>query len=613
MQLPASLHPWHDWLDWFSDDLAAEVGTLLYRLHPLLGRFHGSRQSGTPEPDGLGDLHRRGSYERLLSSEWLIADEVPDEFVRRAAAGEHLFLSPRPRAHEAEKLIVAIFDSGPLQLGMPRLAQLAMWILLARRAREVGGALRWGIWQAPPALQEANDRENLRQLLKARSFDPVRPVHHEAWQKWLSEQAIEAGELWLLGAEQTDSIVKQLGASHQFIASLDILTEGLDVRIQGASGQRRIVLLPPNKGPARRILKGEFEQGDQTFVGAHARSPSNLSITLPPLLSLSGGHVAVSLLDGSGAMMFNIPRKAGHRPGKARQQLWPTRAKPLALVCVSKTLGALLGGNEQLYFHQLGRTRTRPRPPREQFEAPPGQAHYLSAANLYDSSKGGVERFYVLDRAGRLVYWRSQGKDFATDETLYLEAEGVLAMAQIHSTQLVYISREQGSLVVHRLGDRDTKPWHCWLNSSASKKMEVLFGAGLLWQSGFGACALRSVEESAQRWMIYIPSMEPGLNFQILEISLPDGWRAMGLVHLPEQSGFALLALNAASDQLVLCDNKARETLYASPTAITKFSVCPVNGLVAMMTDKRQLIVYDAPARNLRLTIDGRGAEDAND
>jgi hypothetical protein len=611
MQLPESLQPWRDWLDWFSGDLATEMGELVFRLHPLLGRYRGGRQKGTAEPDGLGDLHKRGSYERLLSSEWLIAEEVPEEFIRRATTGEHLFLAPRPRAQETEKLIVALFDSGPLQLGAPRLVQLAMWILLARRAREVGGTLLWGVLQAEPALQDANSPEHLRQLLKARRFEAVHPTHYERWQKWIAEEALRPGELWLLGAEQAASMVQQLGASHQLIASLDILTDGLDVQIKEGVANRRLVLPLPDKTRARRIFEGIFQAGDRAPMNSSGGSPCNLSITLPPVLSLAGGHVAVPLLDESGVMVFNIPQKAIHRPGKARQQLLPKQFKPLAFSFIGKTLGILLSGNDQLCFHQLGKHRVQQRPPREQFEAPPGQAHYLPAARLYGAPSPGSERFYVLDRGGRLVYWQGKAKDSPVDESLYLHASDVLAMAQIHSSQLVYISNERGSLVVHRLGSGHTKPWYCWLNNTASVK-EVLFGAGILWRAGFGACGLRIGDDSAQHWMIYAPSLEAGQNFHILEISLPNGWRAIGLVHLPEESSFALLALNPVRNQLVLCSTKARETLYACSAAVTRYCVCPVNGLVAMTTLARQLIVYDVPARNLRMTIDGRGSDHAD-
>lgn len=95
------------------------MGGLLSRVHPLLGPIREQDTAGQPEFEGLGDLRRRGNYEHLLATEWLLADELPDEFLRRAASGEHLFLAPARQAHRANRLTIALFDAGPRQLGAP--------------------------------------------------------------------------------------------------------------------------------------------------------------------------------------------------------------------------------------------------------------------------------------------------------------------------------------------------------------------------------------------------------------------------------------------------------------------------------------------------------------
>ena len=154
MQLPEALQPWRQWLEWFAPQHLPLFADLLGRLNPVLGPLRGRQQGGVPEPDGVGDLQRRGPYERLLSSEWLLADEVPDEFMRRAVGGEHMFLAPQYRAREANRLIVVLFDAGPLQWGAARLVHIALLMLLARRAEEAGAQLRWGILQGAPLLHE---------------------------------------------------------------------------------------------------------------------------------------------------------------------------------------------------------------------------------------------------------------------------------------------------------------------------------------------------------------------------------------------------------------------------------------------------------------------------
>ena len=60
----------------------------------------------------------------------------------------------KDRAREANRLIIVLFDAGPLQLGAARLVHLALLILLARRAQEAGAELRWGILQNAPTLHE---------------------------------------------------------------------------------------------------------------------------------------------------------------------------------------------------------------------------------------------------------------------------------------------------------------------------------------------------------------------------------------------------------------------------------------------------------------------------
>ena len=138
--LPDALRPWSTWLAPLDATLALALGALLVSLEPLLGTPRGALVDGEREPDGLGDLSRRGPYHRLLATEWALADEVPDEFLRRAASHEHLFLAPRMVSRRHGASLVAVFDAGPAQWGGPRLAHLALWILLARRA---DGFRRW--------------------------------------------------------------------------------------------------------------------------------------------------------------------------------------------------------------------------------------------------------------------------------------------------------------------------------------------------------------------------------------------------------------------------------------------------------------------------------------
>ncbi len=138
MELPRALMPWAEWLDLFPAELIAPIGELIRRLDMAIGPLHAKGQPGQDEPNGFDGIARRGDYDRLLLSEWLLADEAPDEFLRRATMNEHVFLEPARIAPAGARCSVALFDAGPNQLGAPRLAHLAALIVLARRAQAIG-------------------------------------------------------------------------------------------------------------------------------------------------------------------------------------------------------------------------------------------------------------------------------------------------------------------------------------------------------------------------------------------------------------------------------------------------------------------------------------------
>ena len=106
--LPTALEPWTSWLTLFPPDLAPAVGALLLRLHPLIGKLSTATLKRGSEPEGIGNIVRRGNYERLLMTEWLVADAEPDEFLRRAGSGELLFNGPEPAVHQRSLHSVAL-------------------------------------------------------------------------------------------------------------------------------------------------------------------------------------------------------------------------------------------------------------------------------------------------------------------------------------------------------------------------------------------------------------------------------------------------------------------------------------------------------------------------
>ncbi|ANH73646.1 hypothetical protein ACS15_0120 [Ralstonia insidiosa] len=611
MELPESLHRWRDWLAWFGADLQPEVGALVRRLHPLLGAFLGTRLAGTQEPAGLGNLNRRGPYDRLLASEWLLAHDMPDEFLRRAAAGEHLFLAPPTHAPQADRLIVALFDAGPFQLGAPRLAHLALWILLARRARDAGGELRWGILQGAPALREATEVSHLRSLLKARTYDGATAEHLHTWQTWLAEHAPRPGECWRIGGHDDEGGAGGSGAAPVWTHTVRIspaLTENsIDVHLRAGRAERTQRVALPEPAAAVRLLKGGFQLETLVSAAAPGVSPHRLATLYPPQISLGGTHVAVPMLDEPGVMLFHVPKAKEIHTAKARRNLWPTGAQPLAAAFYRKRYCALLSHEGVLHLWMPSHIDTRPRPSREVLDAPPGRRGLLPAARLY--GRNG-EFFCMLDCSGRLVYWRMGAAPIGSTDDAQTQclATQVFGMAQVDDSQLIYLRNDEGILVLCRWSGAGA---HERMGlGSASDVTEVLFGAGALWRAQFGACAVRRGELAEQVWTVFKPAVQGDAGeFGSTEVRLPPGWRAIGIAQVLDSSVLRLVTLDASRTRLALHGGPSDEVLYTSASPIVQHTVSVVGDLVALLTEDRTLIVYSIKERLIRTQVSGRGED----
>jgi hypothetical protein len=195
--LPSQLAPWADELAGFPPMVASLLGPWLPMLQRLVGPLAAPALHTRGEPDGYGDLSRRGSYERLVTSEWLLATEAPDEFLRRAAESEHLFLDRKQQGATGGLRTVVLFDTGPSQLGAPRLVHLAMLIILSRRARAARASFAWASCQRPGTdLDEGADAHAGQRLLAQRCLEGAGQVYIDAWAEMLATE--RAAECWAI-------------------------------------------------------------------------------------------------------------------------------------------------------------------------------------------------------------------------------------------------------------------------------------------------------------------------------------------------------------------------------------------------------------------------------
>ncbi|MED7955147.1 hypothetical protein [Streptomyces sp. BE303] len=192
--MPVGLAPWAGTLSALTPELALALGPLLRHLDSLVGERE-PVADGPGSPEGLGGLGRTGRPDQLLPTEWLLAEEYPDEFLRRFADRELLYLAPELRTTVSRGRTVALVDTGPAQAGPGRLVQLAALLVLHRRAAVRGTELVVGVLGDPPDRWLTGD---LAELLPAwlRSRRPADPTPEDVDR---ARQALDAADrAWLL-------------------------------------------------------------------------------------------------------------------------------------------------------------------------------------------------------------------------------------------------------------------------------------------------------------------------------------------------------------------------------------------------------------------------------
>ncbi|MEY3213338.1 MAG: hypothetical protein RIT28_3819, partial [Pseudomonadota bacterium] len=194
-----SLAPWSRELDGLAPKAVALLTVVLPRVQRLLDAAEGADAAQHGDPDGLDGLARRGPFERLLLSEWALADAVPEEFLRRAAMNELLFTKQATRSQAPPpRRRVLILDAGPGSLGAPRLVQLALVLAAARRARERGQVVAFGcMGRAEDGLIEGLSEASIRALLSWRTLHEPPQDAHTRWAAVLGDAAIDG--LWVCG------------------------------------------------------------------------------------------------------------------------------------------------------------------------------------------------------------------------------------------------------------------------------------------------------------------------------------------------------------------------------------------------------------------------------
>ncbi|MCC4588592.1 hypothetical protein LL962_16030 [Xanthomonas sp. NCPPB 1067] len=585
--LPPPLQTWQLWLEWFDPEIAAQLGAWLLRLDPLLGHAELRRIEADAEPDGVDDLRRRGSYTHLLLSEWALADAAPDEFLRRAAHDEHLFLVPRLQTRSGDARLVAIFDAGPAQWGAPRLAHVALWILLARRAQGANARLAWGLAHVPGTLHDADDVAQLQRLLQGRTFEATCATHAQAWATQLAAETPIASECWWIGAQP----VQAAPFRHQ--ACIVQAADGqLQIALQTRRATRAVQLPVPASAAAARLLRGHFTQAHRPTDLAHQLVRGKFSLRHPPLFSPDGSHVAVLLADGCRSAMVKVQSGDATNQAPPRYHDWAQGSQLLCLAAHNKRVGGIVAQQGQALFWNLKGMTGRAASGELDICPAPGQTRLWPCVWLKDG--GQPHRFLLCDRHGRLLSWNSgAGRRHDTGPGSEI-ARQVLALAHCDARHALYATHADGLLQVIRL-DRDGRQETILQTPSPSRPPGLLFRSLLQDGQWHGAIAFERVQHRAggDRSLVYrLHVGGPADGFRESEVILASGERPVGLVADPQDPrGSLLLLLSADRRALVTIGERGRQTLHRASSDISAAAISIDGERIALINLQGQLRV----------------------
>ena len=312
--LPAALRPWAEQLAWLDPVLQPEIGELMAGIALLLRPLRRPQRIGLEEPNGYDGLARKGQPQHLLLSEWALAQELPDEFMRRAAMHELLYLQPERVQQQPSHVCSVLLDTGPLQHGAPRLAQLAALLVMARRAAMVGADLRWGVLQAPgEPWESALSPDNARRWRAARAAGPVSQPDWRAWDERLAADAGAPGDLyetWVVGATRAIDYARELWPRCRAIGITQALApdDGLVIRVAQDGAVREDLLPLPAPAVQVRLLRQPWRPDPVQSRPVDARPITEQLKDLALCFSPDGRHLAVRQPLGR-ALFYPLPEQ----------------------------------------------------------------------------------------------------------------------------------------------------------------------------------------------------------------------------------------------------------------------------------------------------------------
>jgi hypothetical protein len=578
--LPRHLAPWASLLALFPEEIALTLGRLAIQISQLIG---GTRINDAREgiPDGYDGIARRGSYDRLLASEWLVHDEVPDEFLRRAVSGEHSFLQRLHRHDASARRTIALFDTGIDQLGAPRLAHIAVLIVLMQRAVKARASLAWGILQEQSdALRTSVTEVTICELLEGRS---KASVSDDDIERWLASDAVAgASEVWLIGSERLAEQRRRQQASVLSVA--DVLEpeapQRIRVTVSGSRGlrPRTVKLEIPEQRAGVQLLRDPFGKA----VASRHRSPVHIDVASAIVFSRDGRRLFVRGAP-RGLLSVHIPNSP-RATASPPVVFTPPRGDVIAVGQSLRDKGAVVicrqAGEDEVVVHRLSkrggvalstdRYGGMPAEPRHNPLRPLG---LLKGRHLFVDVTGQVVE--IADGHLRIRLPRRVIASRAThDAFVYIEHLGVARVKVVRTGKNGDLELTEAAINLPASPD-DTRYY---------------FGA-------VGLANLIAYSPRESRCTIIH-------RLQVMTFDVPRSHRVVGMVERghPTAKPFAV-AIDDSRKRIDLLDQDVREQLLTTAAPITSAAASDVGPMIAYITLSGELGVYSCRANAMVLRV----------
>jgi hypothetical protein len=442
---PTRLARWRSKLALFDAEVVRALCPMIAILERAIGPLGGDVEDTLGDPNGYDGVAPRGPYERLLASEWLLASEAPDEFIRRAAHREHLFLALARPSSQRTKVSTVFVDVGPDVFGSPRIALLATLLVLAERAVAAHATFAWATAQGDDAPIEGETPDALaKRLLGAQThMTVVRDAIAER-----VARATSVGEVWIVGSARAAQVASDLGISSVRVEDeLEASTRALliDVREPKRAARSARLELPDDR-TCVQILRDPFSRATAQRTQA---STGALALTRP-FVSMIGRRI-FARLEGGGVLSLPIPNSPRFDMGKGRVVHASAGADVIAIGASAKAIHTTFITQEGELFALNSVTRAGAATRRvglalEGARPPPmdGRLFPLLRASVFDEQRRQTHDAWLFrGRCGRLLEFRP-GK---RTEVIARECRAIA----VDGRRLVYADDSSQHTVIHCL------------------------------------------------------------------------------------------------------------------------------------------------------------------